>query len=25
VLVLDHGHVEGIVTRSDMLRFMMGR
>ena len=25
VLVLEHGHVEGIVTRSDMLRFMMGR
>lgn len=25
VLVLDHGRVEGIVTRSDMLRFMMGR
>ncbi len=25
VLVHDHGRVEGIVTRSDMLRFMMGR
>lgn len=25
VLVLDHDHVQGIVTRSDMLRFMMGR
>jgi cystathionine beta-synthase len=25
VLVLDHRHIEGIVTRSDMLRFMMGR
>jgi cystathionine beta-synthase len=25
VLVLEHGHVQGIVTRSDMLRFMMGR
>ena len=25
VLVLEHAHVEGIVTRSDMLRFMMGR
>jgi cystathionine beta-synthase len=25
VLVLEHAHVQGIVTRSDMLRFMMGR
>lgn len=25
VLVLEHGYVAGIVTRSDMLRFMMGR
>jgi len=25
VLVLEHGQVAGIVTRSDMLRFMMGR
>jgi cystathionine beta-synthase len=25
VLVLEHSHVQGIVTRSDMLRFMMGR
>ncbi|HEY5086717.1 MAG TPA: pyridoxal-phosphate dependent enzyme [Gemmatimonadaceae bacterium] len=25
VLVLENGHVEGVVTRSDMLRYMMGR
>jgi cystathionine beta-synthase len=25
VLVSEHGHAQGIVTRSDMLRFMMGR
>lgn len=25
VLVVERGHIQGIVTRSDMLRFMMGR
>ena len=25
VLVADDGHVQGLVTRSDMLRFLMGR
>ena len=25
VLVLENGHAQGIVTRSDMLRYMMGR